>query len=76
MSVRIVVLEIVEFGLDKISPGMKRLFGFWVLSMAHYPPPKKNPPNWIWAQVYISLLGLKQILLKALLRLVTLLRAC
>lgn len=47
--------------------------------MARYPSPrqkqnktKQNTSNWIWAQMYILLLGLKQ----ELLRLATSLSAC
>lgn len=70
MSVRIVVLEIVEFGLDKISPGMKCLFGFCVLTL----PPKKI--LLIGSELKCTFRSNVQILLKALLRLATLLRAC
>lgn len=79
MSVRVAMLEIVEFGLGKMSPtwddrdemflylGSKNSFSG--MSPAVPLSPKDPPPDWIWVKVHILLSGLKQGLLKVLLRL-------
>lgn len=77
MIIRIAVLEIAELGLGKIPPTLdgrnymlfylgSEFFQWHATALPMCCPPLLNrtPPNWIWVQVHILLLGLKQVLLR------------